>query len=100
MSHVCRATHKLLFFLNEMYVILVSIQNIFIFLEQVVFPVFTHLYFLWSPVALRLKTSIIFIISEIVYALELLFQFSQQPWKGRAHVSPVLFLKVRNSERG
>lgn len=34
MSHVCRATHKFLFFLNEMYVILVSIQNIFIFLEQ------------------------------------------------------------------
>lgn len=83
MSHICRATHKLLF-LNEMYVILVSIQNIFIFLEQGHILVFTHLYFLWSPVALRLKTSIIFIISEIVYALELLISnFHNNPGRGR-----------------
>lgn len=84
----------LTFFFNEMYFILVAIQNIFIFLEQDHISSLHSSTFSMISVASRLKRSIIFIISEIVYALELLSQFSQQPWKGRAPVSPVLLLRI------
>lgn len=90
----------LTFFFNEMYFILVAIQNIFTFLEQDHISSLHSSTFSMISVASRLKRSIIFIISEIVYALELLSQFSQQPWKGRAPVSPVLLLRIRNSEQG